>query len=889
MKILDSIRFRIITLFQRSQMNAEMEEELRSHIEHRADDLERDGLARAEAERRARIEFGGREKYKEEIHEALGGNFLDTLLRDVRLALRVLRKSPGFTVAAVLTLALAIGANAVVFGVLNALILRPLNVPEPQSLYGTEYGDGAGWQSYPNYLDLRNGNHSFEDLAAFKFAFVGLDTGNDPALANGFATTGNYFDVLRVQPYLGRFFNTSDERGPNSAPYVVLSYSYWHTRFQDDRNVLGRVVRLNKHPFTVIGVAPKDFVGTLVFISPDFFMPIVNQEQIEGENLLNARGNNGGVFEAFGHLKPGVTPAQAIADMNRVGSDLERKYPKEFVSAFPGHKGSTLTREGLTSFGGAVEGFLGGLMLLAGLILLAACANLGSLFAAHAADRSREVALRLALGSSRNRILRQLLTEALLISVAGGALGLWGSIFLLNKLGEWHPFPGAPLHVVATPDAKVYLVALALALVSGFLFGIVPVRQVLRANPYEIVKAGAATRLGRRITVRDVLLVLQIAICAVLVTSSMVAVRGLMRSLHGDAGFDPRNTMLASINTTTAGYALDQVPALQRRMIDAVATIPGTEQVGVVNNYPPLVYLAGARANIFKDETRELTQANVASMPYKYDISPGYLGAAATSLLAGREFTWHDDKNAPAVAEVNKEFASKMFGSVTNALGRSFRMQDGTRIQVVGVVENGKYMALTESQQPAIFLPTPQSPVSQSFLLVRSHRDPQELAAAMRRKLHEVDEGLPVDTHTWNDLLNVVLFPARVATMSLGVLGILGAILSITGIFGMAAYSVSKRLKELGIRVALGAQRHEVLNSALGRAVKLLVFGSAAGLLLGVLASRVLASIVYQATPRDPLVLAGVVLAMLLLGLVATWIPAQRALSVDPLILLREE
>ncbi|HMH01585.1 MAG TPA: ABC transporter permease, partial [Terriglobales bacterium] len=276
-------------------------------------------------------------------------------------------------------------------------------------------------------------------------------------------------------------------------------------------------------------------------------------------------------------------------------------------------------------------------------------------------------------------------------------------------------------------------------------------------------------------------------------------------------------------------------------------------------------------------------------MPYRYDISPGYFDAAGASLLAGRSFSWHDDKNAPPVAVVNKEFAGKMFGSVTNAVGRYYKLQDGTRVQVVGVVEDGKYLSVTEDQQPAMFLPFLQSPSSAAYLVVRSHRDPQQLAAAMRSKLRELDAGLPLDTKTWNSLLAVVLFPSRVATVSLGVLGMMGAMLSITGIFGMAAYSVSKRRRELGIRVALGAQRTEVLQAALGRAVKLLAFGSAAGLLLGMLATRVLAFIVYQATPRDPLVLGGVVLAMSLLGLVATWIPAQRALPVGPLILLREE
>jgi ABC-type antimicrobial peptide transport system permease subunit len=324
-------------------------------------------------------------------------------------------------------------------------------------------------------------------------------------------------------------------------------------------------------------------------------------------------------------------------------------------------------------------------------------------------------------------------------------------------------------------------------------------------------------------------------------------------------------------------------------MIHALETIPGVERVGLVNNYAPLLYAAGSRANVFKEETADLKPANAAARPYRYDISPEYFRAAGTALLAGRDLTGHDEKNAPAVAVVNREFAVKMFGAITNAVGRYYKMQDGSRVQVVGVVEDGKYMSLTEDPEPAIFPPFLQSPASASDLVVRSSRDPQQLAADIRSQLRQLDTGLSVDTTTWTAQLDLVLFPARMATMALGVLGMMGAILSITGIFGMAAYSVSKRLRELGIRLALGAQRKEVVQTALGRAIKLLAIGSAAGLLLGILASRVLASIVYSATPRDPVVLGGVVLAMSLLGLLATWIPARRALSIDPLMLLREE
>jgi len=805
------------------------------------------------------------------------------LLLDGRFAVRMLRKSPSFTTMAVVTLALAIGANAVVFGVMDGLVLRPLNVPQAENLYGTAYGEDPGFQSYPNYLDLRNRNHSFEDLAAFSFAFVGLDTGGNASVASGFATTGNYFDVLNVHPYLGRFFSPADERGPNSAPYLVLSYSYWHSRFQEDRNVIGRVVQLNKHPFTIIGVAPPEFRGTLVFISADFFMPIVNQEQVDGQTL-NTRGTTHGIFEAFGHLKPGVNKTQALADVDAVAAYLGKTYPKEFAQKTP-----WLGRVGLTSFAGAVHEFVTGLMVLAGLILLAACSNLGGLFGARAADRSREVALRLALGSSRKRILRQLLTEAVLISLVGGGVGLLASIVLLRRLSVWRPFPYAPIHLPVTPDAKIYLVAFLLALVSGLLFGMVPVRQLLRANPYELVKAGSSVRRGRRITVRDGLLVGQIVICAVLVTSSMVAVRGLLRSLHSNFGFEPQHAMLVSTNLSMAGYRNDQLLAMQKRMIRSMETIPGVEHVGLVNNYAPLCAGAGSRTDVFAEQTTDLRPANATLEPFRYDVSPEYFQAAGTALLAGRDLTWNDDNGAPPVALVNRDFAERMFGSVTNAVGRYFKLLDRRRVQVVGVVEDGKYLSLTEGAEPAIFPPFLEAPTSQSDLVVRSSRNPQQLAADIRTQLRALDSGLPVDTGLWSSQLDVVLFPARVATMTLGVLGAMGALLSLTGVFGVAAYSVSKRQRELGIRIALGGRRMEVLEAALGRALQLLAVGSVAGLLLGILAAKVLAFVVYQATPRDPLVLAGVVLSMALLGLLATWIPARRALSVDPLILLREE
>ena len=877
----------IPSIFRRRKLYDDLSEEIRAHIQERTEQLIGEGVSAEDAERQARVAFGNRALLEERSREVWQWPTLTSIWADVRFALRQSRRSPGFAAAAVLTLALAIGANAVVFGVLNALILRPLNVPHPQSLYAIERGgDKEQAASYPDYLDLRDRNRSFDDLTAYIMVPAGLDMGKNPSESWGYEVTGNYFDALGIQPYLGRFFHGADEHGPNSAPYLVLSYDYWHTHFQDDRTVIGRVVGLNKHPFTILGVAPPEFEGTLLFFFPDFWAPMVEQEQIQGFKVLEARGEHD-LFMVLGHVKAGVTPPQAIADLNSIGSYLEKTYPKTdanmtFSLARPSLIGDAL--------GPAVKGFMTGLMLLAGLILLAACANLGSLFAARAADRSRELALRLALGATRRRVLRGVLIEALLISLLGGALGLMASVALLRALSAWYPVPRYPMHIPVYADAKVYLVALVLALVSGFLFAALPMRQILRTSPNEVVKAGSAGILagntGRRVTLRDVLLVVQIAICAVVVTSSLVAVRGLVRSMHSNFGFEPRNALLASTFLSIAGYSGETVPAMEKRMVDAVQKLPGVKTVGLISYIP----LGGGRSteDVFRDQTTDLRTANAAADVLVYEISPDYFHAAQTSLLAGRGFSWHDDKDAPRVAVVNALFARKIFGSVSNAVGGHFKLEDGTRVEVVGVAEDGKYYQLTEDPRAAMFLPFLQSPSGTMCLVVRAEKD-QQLEAKIRSSLRELDPGLPLSIMTWTEGMNSALFPSNVATVSLGVLGLMGAMLSITGIFGMAAYSVSKRLKELGIRVALGAQKKEVLQAALGRAVKLLAIGSAAGLLLGVLASRVLASIVYQATPRDPLVLAGVVVAMSLLGLVATWIPAQRALSIDPLALLREE
>jgi predicted permease len=807
---------------------------------------------------------------------------------DVRLALRQVRKAPGFALTAVLTLALAIGANAIVFSVLTALILRPLNVPRPENLFMLERAYGSETtpsESYPDYRDLRDRNRSFDSLVLYNImGGVGLDTGHgNPSVVWPYMVSGNYFDALGIQPYLGRFIHASEEHGPNSVPEIVLSYALWHNHFNGDPAAVGRAVQVNKHPFTIIGVAPPDFRGTELFFAPDLWAPIVDSPQISDWNSLEERGNHSAW--AIGHLKPGMTPAAATSDLNTIAASLAKAYPKsddglKFSLSRPGLAGNTLGRP--------TRAFMLGLMLLAGLILLAACANLGSLFAARAADRSREIAVRMALGSRRQLILRQLLTEALLVSLAGGVCGIAGAVIILRALSTWRPIPNIPINVPVNPDANTYGLAFLLAVFSGLFFSLVPVRQILRSDPWQIIRSGT-TGVGstRRFTLRDALLGLQIAICAVLVTASLVAVRGLGRSLESNYGIQPRGVMLVHTDLQMAGYDANQRVQMQKRMLDAAAAIPGVTAVGYADRLP--LSIGGGDSDVYTDTTIDFRPTTAVADAQNFNVSPDYFRAAGTALLAGRTFTMHDEDKTPVVAVVNREFARKVFGSVDKAVGSHFKFWGGNRAEVVGVVEDGKYGTLAEDTKPAMFFSFLQHPSSDTWLVVRSPHDPREVAAALQRSMRSLDPALPLEIRTWHNELDSALFAARVATVSLGVLGLLGAMLAITGIFGMAAYTVSKRLRELGIRIALGAGHRKVLGAALGRTFRLLAFGSLAGMILGVLATRVLSYIVYQATPKDPVILSGVVLTMLSVGLIAALVPARRALAVDPMILLRDE
>jgi predicted permease len=804
------------------------------------------------------------------------------LLLDIRYALRVLWKSPAFTLVALVTLMLGIGANVVVFGVVNAVLLHPLEVSNPQNLYELRLKPWTSFKalttSYPAFEDYRQRNTTFRGLAGYNgFSQTRLRWDKAVLSVFGYEVTGNYFDLLGVQPQVGRFFQAEDEHGPNSAPYVVLSDSLWRRAFNADPSVVGTTVQLNKYAFTVVGVAPARFHGTEQFDRPDYWIPMVNLEQLEGSNNLHNRAVM--TVTVLGRLKPGVTPQQATENLNAIAAQLAKEYPKTDTGVplrliRPGLYGDT---------GDVIREFLYSVAGLALLVLVAACANLASLFAARAADRSRELAVRVALGASQWRLMRQLLTEAMVLSLVGGAAGMVIAGLLMRVLNQWQsPYGRLALSV----DARVYLAALILTLVSALVFGMIPARQVSKSSPLQAMKSGPVDSTPLRwFALRDLLLSVQIAICTLLVTASLVAVRGMVSALHAPLGFQPQGAMLADVDFSEMEQRGDALLEKQKAMLEAVQRIPGVTAAGAVNR---VSFTGGLRGvPVFSPGTTDFNLNNSVLAPYVFTISPGYLEAARTKLLSGRDVSWHDTKTTPYVAIVNQTFARKMWGE-TPAIGQRFILREHLT-DVVGVAENGKYHEIMESQQPVVFLPLLQTENGVAVFVARSARAQNEMAAAVELTLSGIEPNAPITVQNWPDAIAGVLLPARAATVGLGVMGLLAAMLAVTGIFGMAAYNVSRRMKELGIRVALGARERDIMSAAVGRPIVLLGVGSLAGLLWGVFASRLLAQIVYQANPRDPVVVVGAVLTMALLGIAASALPALRALAVDPSKLMREE
>ena len=804
-----------------------------------------------------------------------------TILKDVRYAVRVLLKSPGFTLVAILTLALGIGANTAVFSVVNALILRPLPVERPSELVFLENARYGPSQSFPNYKDLRDRNQTFAGLVGYRMAPMELETDRGAERIWGYLATGNYFDVLGLKPALGRFFNQKDDVDPGASPYAVLSYSAWQSRFAGDPAIVGKTIRVNRLPYTVFGVAPRDFHGTELFYWPEVWVPMMMEPRIESQSWLDNRST----WNTFvlGRLNPNVAPAQAEANLNSVAAEMIRQFPNENDGLH-----FKLTKPGLIGdlIGGPAKAFALGVLVLAALVLLAACTNLASMFAARAGDRQRELAVRLAIGAGRSRVVRQVLTETLVLSLAGGAAGYLLASFLSSVLSHWHAPMDFPVQLNVTVDWRVFLFALAGSMVAAVLFGSAPAWRASRTDPNAVLR-GTSTTWGRnRLAFRDVLVIIQVALCFVLVSASFLSLRGLQQALQMNLGFQPEHVSTVAFDLGLAGYSEERGHAFQRQALEAMQQLPGVQSAAYSNSVP--LSIDQSHTSVYPAGKTDLRPSDRISVVY-YQISPGFFETIGTPLLAGREFTWHDDSKSPSVAIVNLAFAKRVFHS-ENPAGKTFPGYGGRPIEVVGIVADGKYESLTESQQPVLFWSILQNYNSTTTLEVKSALPPTQMVSEIRGAIGKLDPQLPLyGAGGLEQMLGFAFLPTRAAVVALSAFGLLAIMLAATGIHGLVAYAVSKRTHEIGIRMAIGARPKQILRIVLDRTAVLLLCGSLVGFALALVVGQVMTSIVYETQPRDPLVMLSVWLAIALVGFFASWSPARRATRVDPLVALRYE
>jgi predicted permease len=801
---------------------------------------------------------------------------------DLRIAFRTLRKSPSFTGIALLTLALGIGANATIFGVLDALLLRPLPVAAPDRLFFVErqYGGNNHFpsHSFPDYLDFKSGTDAIE-LAAYRVAAMGLQTGAGADRAWGYLATGNYFQMLGVRPAVGRFFTPENDTARGASPYAVLSFDTWQRRFGGNPNIAGTTLRINGLSYTILGVAPRGFYGTEVAFRPELWVPMSMQPQIEGRSWLDERSTLN--VWMVGRLAAGVSRLQAAAALNSVARSISAAHAQSHQGlqvglAPPGFIGSTGRSP--------VAAFMTGVMALAGLVLLAACANLANLMAARVIDRFREVAVRLALGATRASIARQLLVEATLLSTAGGLAGFALAAGILQALARWQlPLP-LPVQFEVTPHLPAFVFAAVVTLLVAVAACIAPVRRAWKAQPARLTRAGACDPFGRRWSSRDVLLGGQVVLCSILVTSSAVSLQNLKAARAMPVGFERTGVSSAGFDLALAGYSPAQGRQFKERALQRVAALPGIQAAAYASSLPLSV---DQSTTIAYPENGDIRPAEAVSA-HVYQVSPGYFEVMRTRMLMGRDFTERDTRGRPAVAIVNQEFVRRVIRTA-DPIGRRFRTGPTKFVEVVGVVEDGKYEDLSDAPEPALFEPAMQSYNSITVLVARSSLPEADVARLMAGIVTELDARVPLLSQgSVTDAIAMAFLPAQIAGVALTAFGVLAIVLALVGVYGLAAYSVSARFREIGIRMAIGARQSHVVRFAVGRTAVLLGAGSLIGLVASVAAGQIMSAIMYHASPGEPIILVSAVLSMAAIGLIASWIPTRRALAVDPARTLRD-
>lgn len=942
MKLWSPIRTTLAFFSRRVRVEREMEEEFRSHLRIRADDLERQGLPRAEAERRARVEFGGYQRYKEECREAMGARLLGELLADVRYGLRQLRRNPGFTAVAIITLALGIGANTAIFSLIDALMLRSLPVRDPAQLvvlrwsghksprfFGySSFGDcptnmgaaevvGCSF-SYPFFENLRSKSAVFSSLTAFAGPGDFDLSGNGPAsIARGEFVSGDYFSTLGVRSAVGRTIIPSDD-SPSAAPVIVLSYAYWQKAFGGERSAVGRTIHLNNIPFTIAGVAAPTFTRLSPGKTQDFWLPIAMLARLGIPWAQNLHDSTNWWVVIVARLKPGVPRARAQASANLLFRN-ELLHGAKPLSKPSDAVALTLVpaQEGLTGVRAQFSTQLYVLMFAVGIILLIACANVAGLLLARSAARAKEIAVRLAIGAGRTRICRQLLTESLMLSLAGGALGVvfvyWGVHAVTGLISEHN----SPILRVA-PDGRILAFTIGISLITGILFGLAPALRSTRLDLTPTLKESASSTLGsrttrsRKISFGDALVVLQVGLSIVLLAGAGLLVRTLENLRSINPGFDTHNILLFGLNPTLAGYKDAQIQSLYRTLQGRLTALPGVVSV----SYSSDVLLSGSMW---------ATDLRIVGQPEKKTLQvdglatgPGFFRTLRIPLLEGRAFTRADFEQAaeanaasdaaktspktqparapaPVPVLVNAAFVRADLHN-QNPLGKLLTQNTGPwdagkppapDWEIIGVVGNTKYSSLRRGVHPTIFIP--QVGGGARFEL-RTAGNPTVLISMVRGAVNRVDSRLPLfDVSTQSQTIDELLMRERLVARLGTFFGALALLLACIGLYGLLAYEVVRRTREIGIRVALGAQKRDVLKHVIGRGMILAVVGVAIGIGAALGLSRFLTSLLYNVKATDPLTFAAVSLILIGVALLACYIPARRAAKVDPMVALRHE
>ena len=809
----------------------------------------------------------------------------DEMIQDLRFGVRMLIRNPSLTIITVITLALGIGVNTSIFSLVNAIVFRPLPVDRPEQL--VRVYTGSSHVSYPNYRDFSELRDIFSGLAAQQSIEINLRNGDDITKAFAQLVSSNFFTLLGVQAAKGRMFGSEVDGGPDQYSVAVVSQGFWKRRAGSDPNLVGKTLVLNGHRVTVIGIAPEGFRGTFAFaLAPELWIPLAMQPQLlPGADRFNDRANQW--VEMIGRLRPNVSMEQAQSAASTMGQRLAKDYP--VMNRGLEHSEMTpLTGVGAyrgISFAPALFLFLGLLNVVVLLVLLIACGNIANLLLARARFRQKEIAIRLALGASRVRLLRQLLTESVLMALLGGAAGCLLAFLTINLFGTLTPSLPVPVELDLSLDIRVLAYTLLLSGATGIVFGVVPGLQATRPTLLPMLKGDSdLSTKSRRFSFKNVFVVGQVATSLVLLSCTGLFLRSLQRANAVDPGFDTEQVLTASTNLRSRGYTAERGRLFGRELLETVGRLPGVQAASLASIIP--LSFNNIRYSVSIEENSSSPDLQVVNVN---QIGPRYFETMAIPVLAGREFTQRDDTTALGVAMINETFARRYWQEI-DPIGKQIRLPDrGNTLEVIGVVRDSKYRTLGEAPNPILYISWFQHYEPSMILHVRTNGDPNQWREAVKSSFLDLDGGLLVEIATMRENLRVAFLPARIAAWLLGVFGLLGLLLAAVGIYGVLSYSVGRRTHEIGIRLALGARASDVVRLVIKQGMTLALIGFAVGMVISLLLTKALSSLLVGVGATDPLALGGVSAILLGVALAACYLPARRASRVEPVVALRHQ